>query len=161
MVFVNFEKAFDVIDCEMLRKIVRHYGVPAKIVRMIQVLCDGFQAWVLLEGRMTEPFEMKTGVRRGCLLSPLCFLSSLDWVNRQAYGEHKTGIRFIMCKKLEDLDLDYSAKGLPMSDKFESHHFEASKVGLKVNASKTKETRIGSPGNKALERVEAFTYLAR
>ena len=59
------------------------------------------------------------------------------------------------------MNLDYSAKELPMSDKFESHHFQASKVGLKVNLSKTKETRIGPPCNKTLERVEAFTYLAR
>ena len=104
MVFVTFEKAFNVIDREMLRKTLRHYSIPAKIVRMIQVLYDGFQAWVLHEGRMTEPFEMRTGVRQGCLLSPLRFLSSLDWTTRQAYGEHKTGIQFIMCKKLEDLE---------------------------------------------------------
>ena len=45
------------------------------------------------EGTMAEHFEMKTGVRQECLLSPLLFLVVLDWVTRQAYGENKTKIQ--------------------------------------------------------------------
>ena len=42
---------------------------------MIQVLLEGLQAKVMHEGTMTaEPFEMKTGVRQACKLSPLLFL---------------------------------------------------------------------------------------
>ena len=37
MVFVDFEKAFDSLDQDMLWKILRHYGVPKKIVRESQV----------------------------------------------------------------------------------------------------------------------------
>ena len=44
MVFVDFEKAFVSLDQEMLWRILWHYGVPEKIVRMIRVLYDGFQA---------------------------------------------------------------------------------------------------------------------
>ena len=92
----------------MLWKSLGHYGIPAKIVRMIKVLYmyDGFQASVLHEGRMAEPaFEMKNWVRQGCLLSPVLFLVTLiDWVIvRQAYGENETGIQFTAFKKLEDL----------------------------------------------------------
>ena len=86
MVFEDFEKAFDFIDRDMLRKILCYYGVPSKITKMIQVLYEGFQARVMHEGTMTEPFEMKTGVPQGCLLSPLLFLVVLDWVTRQAYA---------------------------------------------------------------------------
>ena len=50
MVFVVFEKAFDSIDREMFWKILQHYGVPQKIVRMIKVFYNGFQARVLHEG---------------------------------------------------------------------------------------------------------------
>ena len=80
MVFIDFEKAFDSIDRNTLWKILRHYGVPEKIIKMIQVFYVGFQAKVLHEGDMTEAFEMMTGVRQGCLLSPLLFLVTLDWV---------------------------------------------------------------------------------
>ena len=74
MVFVDFEKAFDFIDREVLWKILRHYGVPEKIVRMIRVFYDGFQAKVLHEGEMTGSFSMNTGVRQGCLLNPFSSL---------------------------------------------------------------------------------------
>ena len=60
-----------------------HYG----IVRMIRVFYDGFQARVLHDGDMTEPFSMSTGVRQGCLPSPLFFLVALDWVSRHALGD--------------------------------------------------------------------------
>ena len=94
MVFIDFEKAFDSIDRNTLWKILRHYGVPEKIIKMIQVFYVGFQANVLHEGDMTEAFEMTTGVRQGCLLSPLLFLVALDWEARQAFGDNNTGIQF-------------------------------------------------------------------
>ena len=104
MVFVDFEKAFDSLDREVLWKILRHNGVPEKIVRMIRIFYDGFQARVLNEGEMTGSFSMNTGVRQGCLLSPLLFLVALDRVSRQAFGDNKTGIQFTLLQKLEDVD---------------------------------------------------------
>lgn len=38
--FVVFKKAFDSADREVLWKILRHYGVPEKIVKMKRVFCD-------------------------------------------------------------------------------------------------------------------------
>ena len=37
LVFVDFEKAFDSVDREVLWKILRHYGISEKIMRMIRV----------------------------------------------------------------------------------------------------------------------------
>ena len=63
-------------------------------MRMILVFYDGFQARVLHEGEMTGSFSMNTGVRQGCLLSPLLFLVALDRVSRQAFVDNQTGIQF-------------------------------------------------------------------
>ena len=104
MVFVDFKKAFDSIDRNMLWKILRHFVVPEKIVRLIQVFHEGFQARVLHEEDVTEPFVMKTGVRQGCLQSPLLFLVAVDLVTRQAFGDNETGIHFNLLQKLEDLE---------------------------------------------------------
>lgn len=56
MVFVDFGKAFDSIGRDTLWKILRPYVIPLKIVKMIRIFYEGFQASVL-----QEPFEVKAG----------------------------------------------------------------------------------------------------
>ena len=169
MVFVDFEKAFDSIDQELLWKNLRHYGVPEKIVRMIRVFYDGFQARFLHKGEMTGSFSINAGVCKGCLLSPLLFLMALNWVSRQAFGDNKTGIQFTLLQKSEDLDFTDdmvlpSQKITHMRQKFVALVEQAARGGLKINSSKTKEMRTESPANtgnincvgEVLEQVSAF-----
>ena len=103
MTFVDFEKAFDSVDRETMWRLLRLYGVPSKIVNMVKLSYDGFKAGVLHEGAISGDFEMKTGVKQGCLLSPLLFLVVLDWVTREAFGKGKTGVRWTLYSQLEDL----------------------------------------------------------
>ena len=63
LVFVDFEKAFDSIDRNVLWKLLQGYGLPAKIINMIKLFYEGFQARVLHDGDLTEEFDMGTGVR--------------------------------------------------------------------------------------------------
>ena len=127
---------------------------------------------VLHEGEITGSFSMNTGVRQGCLLSPLLLLVALDRLSRQAFGDNKTGIQFTLLQKLEDVDFAddmilLSQKITHMRPKFAALLEQAARVGLKINASKTKEMRIRSPANtgnincvgEVLEQVSAFTYL--
>ena len=115
---------------------------------------------------------MTTGVRQGCLPSPLLFLVALDWVARQAFGENNTGIQFTLLQKLEDLDFAddlvlLSQRIAHMRQKLEALQEQAARGGLKVNAAKSKEMRIRSSantgniacGDEVLEQVTAFTYL--
>ena len=37
--FIDYEKAFDSVDRDMLWKIMRHYGIPEKIVNLVRSLC--------------------------------------------------------------------------------------------------------------------------
>ena len=80
--FIDFEKAFDSINREVLWRLLRHYALPVKIVTIIRALYEGFSARVL---HNTEPLSMRTGVRQGCLLSPLLFLVTQDWVTKTAF----------------------------------------------------------------------------
>ena len=59
---------------------------------------------VLLRGQTTDPFEVKTGVRQGCLLSPFLFLLAVDWIMKQVTLEGRTGIQWTLTSHLEDLD---------------------------------------------------------
>ncbi|VDO75741.1 unnamed protein product [Schistosoma margrebowiei] len=64
--FIDYEKAFDSVDRPTLWKLLRHYGVPQKIVNIIQCSYDGLNCKIVHGGQLTKSFEVKTGVRQGC-----------------------------------------------------------------------------------------------
>jgi len=80
MNFIDFEKAFDSIDHQVVWKILKHYGIPQKIISIIQQLYDEFSCQVIHDGNLTEPFTVTTGVRQACILSLLLLLMLIDWV---------------------------------------------------------------------------------
>ena len=51
-----------------------------------------FTACVKIEGENTEAFEVRTGLRQGCILSPTLFNITLDYIMRRAM-EGKEGIQ--------------------------------------------------------------------
>ena len=59
--FIDFEKAFDSIHRDSLWKILRHYGIPSKLVNVINTA-------------LTDAFGVTTGVKQGCILSPFVYL---------------------------------------------------------------------------------------
>lgn len=90
--FVNYKKAFDSLDRETLWKLLRHDGVPMKFVNLIWNTYDGLSCRVVHEGQLTEKFEVKTGLRQGCLLSPFLFLLAIDWIMRSVTTQKRNGI---------------------------------------------------------------------
>ncbi|XP_078580636.1 uncharacterized protein LOC144864435 [Branchiostoma floridae x Branchiostoma japonicum] len=171
-VFVDYEKAFDSLDRTSLWNILAHYGIPPKIINMIKVFYNNFQAQVSHEGDLTEPFNMTTGVRQGCLLSPLLFITALDWVMRETTKDARTGIQWTLTDMLDDLDFADDLALLchtisQMREKTQRLEHKSGQVGLIINAGKTKEMRVKTVGNAKpvccrgieLETVKDFTYL--
>ena len=74
LLFVDFKKAYDSVVQNLLWKKLSFYGIRGKFLRVLKGLYDGFQMKVLVNGVLSEPFEVKVGVRQGCVLSPLLFL---------------------------------------------------------------------------------------
>ncbi|VDP27560.1 unnamed protein product [Schistosoma mattheei] len=54
--FVDYGNAFDSIDRRTLWKLLRHYGVPEKIVNIIRNSYDGLQCKVVHEEQLTDAF---------------------------------------------------------------------------------------------------------
>ena len=52
--FVDYEKAFDSVDRETPWKVLRHYGVPKKLVKMIKNSYEGMSCRVIHEGQLTK-----------------------------------------------------------------------------------------------------------
>ncbi len=78
--FIDYEKAFDSMGRGTLWKLLRHYGVPEKITNIIKNSYEGMTCKVVHGQHLTNAFQVRTGVRQGCLLSPILFLLAIDWV---------------------------------------------------------------------------------
>jgi hypothetical protein len=89
---------------EVMWLTLQEYGIPRKIIQIIQILYDGFKCKISYEGRLSEFKEVRNGVRQGCILSPTLFLLILDRVMKRVKGLRKRGIQWGMKERLEDLD---------------------------------------------------------
>ncbi|VDO91053.1 unnamed protein product [Schistosoma margrebowiei] len=97
-------EAFDSVDRRTLWKLLQQYGVPEKIVNIIRNSHDGLQCKVVHGGQLTDAFQVRTGVRQGCLLYPFLFLLVVDWIVRTSISEGKHGIRWTAQNQLDELD---------------------------------------------------------
>ena len=80
------------------------YGIPRKIIHMIQMLYEDGECAVLDEGEESELFKIKTGIKQGDVMYGFVFLMVVDWIMRKTTAGNKTGIRWNFTIKLEDLD---------------------------------------------------------
>nr|KAG5713184.1 hypothetical protein BaRGS_007711 [Batillaria attramentaria] len=55
--FIDYEKAFDSVDREALWKLLRHYGVPGKIISLIQCTYQDMSCRIAHAGQLSESFE--------------------------------------------------------------------------------------------------------
>ena len=91
--FIDLKAAYDTVNREALWKLILDYGLPAKECKLIQSLYQGTSAAVRCEGGLTDWFEVKTGLRQGCLLSPALFNIFIDFVVRRALaGKYNHGV---------------------------------------------------------------------
>ena len=55
-------------------------GVDPKIVRIVEELYNNTECAVVIDGQLTEWFEVHVGLRQGIFLSPTMFNIVLDFV---------------------------------------------------------------------------------
>jgi len=169
--FVDYEKAFDSIHRGTLWKILRHYGIPEKLVSLIQEYYRDTSCRVIHEGQFTKSFQIHTGVKQGCILSPFLFLLTIDWIMKTTTEHRKTGIQWTLWTQLEDLDFAddlalLSHSHQQMRQKTKDLVNISQKTGLKVHSDKTKILKINTTiqeqitvNEAPLEEVDSFTYL--
>ena len=170
-VFVDFQKAFDSVDRDVIWRLMYHYSFPPKFVAIIQQLYEGTTCQVIHDGKLTEPFSVQTGVRQGCLLSPTISLMVVDWVMWQSTAGQRTGIQWTFTKQLEDLDFADDISLLPHKQQDAQEKLcwvaaEAEKIGLQINIGKTEVMRVNNKQDDPLrlhqeniKEVDKFVYL--
>ena len=71
--FVDFTKAFDTVNRDLLYAILVRLGCPAKLVRIIKKLYTNVHARLVVDDELTSPFEYNSGVKQGCKLAPTLY----------------------------------------------------------------------------------------
>ena len=172
--FLDYEKAFDSVDRTTLWKLLRHYGVPEKLVSLIRKSYDGMSCKVVSGKQLTDSFQVHTGVRQGCLLSPFLFLLAIDWIMKESTANQRNGIQWtLMGPRTQVDDLDFaddlallSSTRRQMQAKTDLIAANSGRVGLRINREKTKVLRINHQDQEPitvyglpLEEVLEFLYL--
>lgn len=71
--FVDFKKAYDTVNRNILWKKLCNLGINGKMLKAIKSLYASVSSCVRINGLKTDWFDVKTGLRQGCCLSPLLF----------------------------------------------------------------------------------------
>ena len=71
---------------------MRAYGISEKVVNILMSLYDNTTARVRVNGSLSEHLSLKTGVKQGCVLSPLLFNIFMDWMIRSLINAAGWGI---------------------------------------------------------------------
>lgn len=176
--FVDFKAAFDSVHRPSLWRIMKEYGIPDKLVNIIRNTYRGCQARVRVGADATDWFCIETGVRQGCVWSPLLFGLLIDWVLHKAcdgYGlMMKKRVRTLLGIsegwQLSDLAFADDVTLLTDNDRKASEALVRLKrageeVGLVISTEKTKVMSFGdtpanvSDGEHSIEQVQRFCFL--
>ena len=77
--FIDYAKAFDCVDHNKLRKILKEMGIADHLTCLLRNLYASQEATVRTGHGTTDWFQIRKGVHQGCILSPCLF---------NLYGEH-------------------------------------------------------------------------
>ena len=93
--FIDFQKAFDSINRDKLWETLEKIGVSTKMLEMLKAIYIHVKAVVRQGYEKTDEINCPSGVRQGCLLSPLLFSLLVAEVAYQVAAEGRTGYQMI------------------------------------------------------------------
>ena len=95
--FIDYVKAFDCVDHNNLRNILKKMGIPDHLTCLLRNLYADKEATVRTGHGTTDWFQIWKGVRQGCILSPCLFNLYAEYIIRNAgLEEAQAGIKIAM-----------------------------------------------------------------
>ena len=146
--FLDFEKAFDTINRDFMDKCLTCYGFPSHFKKWITILYNDMESCILNNGFTSNYFPLKRGVRQGCPLSALLFITVVEVLadairkNKHVKGITVNGFESKITQLADDTTLFLKdIRSLQICLNLIQMFFQAS--GLKLNQTKTEVLCVG------------------
>jgi hypothetical protein len=81
--FVDLRKAYDMVHPNALSAVLTHMGVPPKLVELLNSATAQRRTTISINGDLSDPIDMTTGLGQGSTLSPVLFILFLESMNRR------------------------------------------------------------------------------
>jgi len=167
--FVDLEKAFDRVPRGLMWGVLREYGVPDSLIGAVRSLYDRCQSLVRIAGSKSNLFPVRVGLRQGCPLSPILFITYMDRISRRSQGVE--GVRFgdlrIGSLLFADDVVLMASSGRDLQLSLERFATECEAAGMGISTSKSEAMVIDRKrvecnlrvGEEILSQAEEFKYL--
>ena len=176
VVFIDYRKAFDLINRKKLWEALNETGVSTKMVKMIKAIYKQVRAKVKFGNKTSEEINCPLGVKQGCLLSPVLFSILINKVaykvaqgGRMGYQFISGGTEIFSLLFADDIVL-VSQTPAGLQNQINNLKSASEELGLEVNLDKSKAMifrrggYIGRNehwyyGNQKIETVNSYKYL--
>src|SRR6218665_946557 len=166
--FIDYSKAFDCINHELLWKTLLEMGIPKHLIQLLKGLHEDKSAVIRTEFGDTRRFKIEKGVRQGCILSPFLFNLNAERIMRKAEMEEaKEGVKIAgrtlnNSRYADDTKLMEGEK-VDLAKLIRRLKRESKKAGLYFNIKKTKIMTTANWGSFEIDGeeivVSSFTFL--
>jgi len=92
MAFIDLTKAFDLVSRSGLFAVLAKTGYPPKLLDIICSFHTGMKGRVLVDGVISEEFDVKSGVKQGCVLAPTLVGIYFYLLLKNAFGASIEGV---------------------------------------------------------------------
>ena len=142
--FIDYKKAFDTVDRNVLFQILEKQGVSTKFLKMLKAIYKIVNVVIRCGKEYTNKIYCPLGVKQGCLLSPLLFSLLITEVAKKVAEKGRAGYQFIPGAPqiysllfADDIVL-ISTTPIGLQNQLNSLRDASEEIGLTVNLDKTK-----------------------
>ena len=153
LVLVDFEKAFDSVAWDFLFDVLNYFKFGVSFQKWVKMFYNNIQSCVIVNGHLSEWFNLERGCRQGDPLSPYLFILCAEILailvrnDKNINGIKMNNTMFVISQYADDTSflLDGTERSLKHCMRILKLYASAS--GLYINIEKTKVVWIGSEKN--------------
>ena len=169
--FIDFKKAFDRVEHDILIDILNKKAIPANEIRIIKKIYENQIGFMKDDSEKQYPIDVKRGVRQGCILSPILFNTyaedTFKLMDENLGIPLADGRRICRISYADDtVLLSETEKGI--NEMLDYIQKEGKKYSIEMNVTKTKRMVVTNKGHKIVDakigqerigQVRKFQYL--